>query len=118
MSNYDETNVSSIAINHISSIKVEEFLKRNKKVFLICIYRELKREGIITYHELVSEAKCEVDRNRKKKLELVLSGFPEKYRNVANSFDQNINNDDNQISHFLDADGKWIRAEAITTREM
>jgi hypothetical protein len=87
-------------------------------VFLICIYRELKREGIITYHELVSEAECEVDRNRKKKLELVLSGFPEKYRNVANSFDQNINNDDNQISHFLDADGKWIRAEAITTREM
>jgi hypothetical protein len=67
---------------------------------------------------LVTAAETEMSRKKAKTLEMIISAFPKYYRDVANSFDENINLRQDNISHLLNAEGVWVRIEEISTKEL
>jgi hypothetical protein len=114
--NADEIS-SSIAITQISMTKVETYLKRKSRVFLNCIMAQMQREGLESFLDIVSEAETERDRNRKKRLESILTAFPKYFRNAANNFNENINIKHEEITHFLKIDNTWVPLKDTTTRD-
>jgi hypothetical protein len=119
---FGENNVeeitSSLAINQISMTNTGTYLKRKGRVFLNCIQAQLKKEGIETYLDLVSEAETEMDKNKKKRLESVISAFPKYFRNAANSFNENINRREENLTHVLKIDKTWLPIHNVTTRDL
>jgi hypothetical protein len=109
---------SSLAINQIASTNIEIFLLRKKKVFLNCISGKLKDEGIATYLDLVMAAETELCRKKSKILEMILSAFPAYFRDVANSFDENINVRQDNLTHIMNAEGTWIAIRESTTKQL
>jgi hypothetical protein len=109
---------SSLAINQIALTNVETYLLRKKRVFLNCIFGKLKDEGTATYLDLVMAAETEVCRKKSKILEMILSAFPAYYRDAANSFDENINARQDNITHIMNAEGTWIAIRESTTKEL
>ncbi len=115
----DENNINSIiAVNQISNTDIKAFLFSKKKVYLSCIFEQLKSEGISNYLDLVTAAETEMSRKKSQTLEMFINAFPKYYRDVANSFDENINLRQDNISHVLNAEGFWVRIEEITTKEL
>jgi len=57
-------------------------------------------------------------RRKCKTLEMFINVFPKYYRDVANSFDENINTRQENITHILSEEGLWIDIEEITTKEL
>ncbi len=115
----DENNINSmIAINQIANTNIESFLFRKNNVLLSCIYEQLKNEGITSYLDLVLAAETEMVRSKCKIFEMFINVFPKYYRDVANSFDENINIRQDNITHILSEEGLWVRIEEITTKEL
>ena len=115
----DENKINSrIAINQIAATNVEVYLNRKKEVFLSCIYNKLKGEGIITYLDLVMAAETEMISSKSDVLERLIKVFPGYFRDAANSFDENINTRQDNITHILSAEGAWIDLNEVTTKEL
>jgi hypothetical protein len=119
---YGEQNVdeitSLIAITQISMIKAEIYLKRKGRVFLNCKLSQFRKEGLQTYLDLVSEAEVELCRNRRKRLESIIAAFPKYFRNAANNFDNDLNEKNESLSHFLKIDKTWIPVREVTTKDL
>jgi hypothetical protein len=78
---------------------------------------QMQRDGLESFLDIVSEAETERDRNRKKRLESILTAFPKYYRNAANNFNENINIKHEEITHFLKIDNTWVPLKDTTTRD-
>jgi hypothetical protein len=109
---------SIFAINQIATTQVSTYLSRKSRVFLKCIYKPFLREGLITYLDMVEAAETERCRAKSKRLESIISAFPTYFRDAANSFDENINCRDENLTHLLLKDGKWVPIGEINTRDL
>jgi len=108
--NADEI-TSKIAITQISMTNLETYLKRKGRVFLSCIFNKLKREGIETFLDVVSEAEVEISINKRRQLESIIGAFP-KY------FNENINEKNEYLTHILKIDKTWTPIEQVTTKDL
>jgi hypothetical protein len=109
---------STFAINQIAMTKVSTYLTRKSRVFLKCIFRTFQREGMETYLDIVEAAETEMDRERSKRLESIISAFPTFFRDAANKFDENINSRDKNMTHLLIKDETWMPVSEINTRDL
>jgi hypothetical protein len=109
---------STIAINQIAATNVETYLKRKSRVFLSCIWKPFKKEGMETFLDLVSANETEMHQNRSKRLESIIKAFPSNYKDAAGSYNENVNRLSNEITHILKADLTWTPVEDITTKEL
>ena len=109
---------STFAINQIAMTKVSTYLTRKSRVFLKCIFRTFQREGMETYLDIVEAAETEMDRERSKRLESIISAFPTFFRDAANKFDENINSRDENMTHLLIKDETWMPVSEINTRDL
>jgi len=109
---------SKYAINQISMIKVQTYLAKKERVFLKCIHNNFKKEGLIYYRDIVFAAETEMDKNRSKRLEAIISAFPTYFREVANSFNPEINSNIETLTHILKVDNSWTDFENITTKDL
>jgi hypothetical protein len=115
----DEDSIDSIhAINQIATINVQTYLKRKERVFLQCIHNKFKNEGIENFHELVFAAETELNKERSKRLESVISAFPKYFREVAKSFNPENDNYKVEMTHLLKADNCWTPILDVTTNEL
>jgi hypothetical protein len=114
----EENLESRIAITQISMTKVETYLTRKGRVFLKCIFNQLKKEGLTNYIDLVVEAETERNRNRLKRLESIINAFPTYFRNSANSFDENINIREERLTHLLNRDNRMVPVYNVTTSDL
>ena len=115
----DESNfVSTIAINQISMTNINTFLERKNQLLLKCIAKPIINEGNVTFLDLVESAEIEMHRNKSDTMESLIRVFPKYYRDAANSFNENINVRQNNITHFLSVDMNWIPIKEITTRDL
>jgi hypothetical protein len=112
-----EESMCNITINQISSINIKQYLRKNNKVMALCIYNHALNdcENLL---ELVREAETERDRKRSKTLEMILRNFPKEFRNIALSFDDEVNNISNTISEIRIKDDCWIKMEDLTVKQI
>ena len=121
LNKYEGTGIaesSTETVNQIYSINVNDYLKRSNKILLQCVYTPLKREGLTVYGELVRERESEMDKGRIKRLEMVINGFPKYFREIANSFDEDINYPSRNLSKILTLDKTWIPITQLKTKEI
>ncbi len=111
-----ETIELRIAIEQIASTNVSSFLARKSRVFLKCAFRPFERNGIVSFLDLIREA--EMNNNESRKLESIIRAFPCYYRDAANSFDDDLNSQNNELTHIVDSRGQWFPIREITTKEL
>jgi hypothetical protein len=115
----DKENITStIAINQIAATNIETYLRRKGKKLAGCLYLPLKREGIETYLELVSENEIVTNNRTSDNINNIINAFPKYFKDAANSFDENINSQSDEITHIQSMTGEWIKVAEITTKDL
>jgi hypothetical protein len=97
---------------------IDTFLTRQSRVFLKCIYKPFRQKGIITYLDLVREAESEMDSKTYSRLKSIINAFPDYFKDAANSFNDELNVEDINITHLLNVDDSWIPIWDVTTKEL
>jgi hypothetical protein len=77
-----------LAISYAGSININTYLKVSKNILVECIYRPLLREGVESLHELMGEGEIEGERNRGRRIKMVIQAFPVGLRELASSFNE------------------------------
>ena len=106
------------AINYAGAIDIKLFLKLSNNKLIECIYRPLLGEGVETLHELVGEIEIEQDRNRLRRLRMVLQAFPVGLVDLASTFNENDNVEMNAGYIIMGENKNWVDINKITTKEL
>ena len=75
-------------INEVSSINLLTFLKRKRKVFLVCMIKQLNNIGIFTLGELIQGRETEMNHNLKIVMNLIVGAFPKNIIEIANNYNE------------------------------
>jgi hypothetical protein len=78
----------------------------------------LLKEGLTCYGDLVREREYANNRDRVKRLEMVLNCFPKHFNEIANCFDEDMNYPNSDLKKILNVNKIWIPAEQVTTKEL
>jgi hypothetical protein len=108
---------STHAIEFMSSTNVGRYLIRNGKTLINCLYTPLRKDGIISLAELVREEETELCKTRLIRIRNVLKNFPKEMLEYAKCFDEDMNKDEDLLTHLLTNEDKWMRIEDLTTKE-
>ena len=117
-SNIDAYRGDPTAVNYAGSINIKLFLKISNNKLIECVYGPLLREGVETLHELVGEVEIEHDRNRLRRLRMVLKAFPVGLVELASSYNEDNNADINAGYIIMGENKNWLDLNKITTKEM
>ena len=78
----------------------------------------LLNEGIENLYEICREEETERERQRLKRIRMVIINFPVELIEMASAYDEDLNEDLEGLTHFLSKDGTWSEIQKITTREI
>ena len=106
------------AINYAGSIDIKLFLKISNNNLIECVYRPLLGEGVETLHELVGEIEIEQDRNRLRRLRMVLQAFPVGLVELASTFNENNNVETNAGYIIMGENKNWLNLNKITAKDL
>ena len=106
------------AINYAGSTNIKLFLKRGNNLMIECVYNPLLHDGIESLHELVGEIEIENDRNRLRRLRMVLQAFPAGLIELASNFNEDNNVDIDILNSIVNENGTWIQLNKISTKEL
>ena len=106
------------AVNYAGSIDIKLFLKISNNKLIECVYRPLLREGVETLHELVGELEIEHDRNRLRRLRMVLQAFPAGLVELASTFNEDNNMGTGAEHNIMGENQNWLNLNKVTTKEM
>ena len=116
--NFEIYSGDKIAIGYAGTINVSTYLKMSNNKLIECVYRPLLREGVETLHELVGEGEIEHDRNRLKRLKMVIQAFPIQLSDLASSFDDDTQTNNEDKIFIMGEKGNWLDLQKVTTKEM
>ena len=106
-----------IGTNFISSINVKNYLKKKGRLLASCVYNNSLKE-YETLLDLVREAETERDRKKSKVMEMVLMNFPVEFRQLALSFNDDVNETNQFIQSIQLSDGNWINLVDATVKQL
>ena len=106
------------AINYAGSVDIKLYLKTSNNKLIECVYMPLFREGVETLHELVGELEIEHDRNRLRRLGMVLQAFPAGLVELASTFNEDSNININTGYSIMGENRNWIDLSKVTTKEL
>jgi hypothetical protein len=106
-----------IGTNFISSINVKNYLKKKGRLLASCVYNNSLKE-YETLLDLVREAETERDRKKSKIMEMVLRNFPVEFRQLALSFNDDVNETTQFIQSIQLSDGNWINLVDATVKQL
>ena len=107
-----------IVTNLIASTDIKSYLLRENKRLAHCVYNPLRNEGIEWLHELCTEKEIERDREKVKRIKMVIANFPAQMIEIAAAYDPDVNNDSLGLTHILMKGETWKEIDKITTREL
>ena len=116
--NAERYNGDRNAINYVGSINIKLFLKMSNNKLIECVYRPLLAEGVETLHELVGEVEIEHDRNRLRRLRMVLQAFPAGLVELASTFNEDNNVDTDVRYSIMGENQNWLNLKIVTTKEL
>ena len=75
----------------------------------VYVYRPLLREGVKTLHELAGEEEIEHDRNRLKRLRMVIKAFHPGKAELATTLNEDLNVKINLSCNEMGKNGNWLK---------
>jgi hypothetical protein len=106
-------------IEQAAAIDIETYLSRKNKVLAKCVYKRLKDEGKATLGDLIRESEYEKNRDRKKRIELVMCNFPRQLKELAMQSTNESNLEDYEIKHIINFKTNMLTPiTQITTKEI
>jgi exonuclease III len=105
-------------INEVSSIHLETYLKRKKKVFSLCILRPITSYGISTLGELLQAYEHETNSNLNKSMLLIIKSFPKSLIEIARCYNDEINEITQSIEYIQTSKNRRTEINIITTKEI
>jgi hypothetical protein len=107
-----------ILINEVSSINLVNYLRRNKKIFMECMVKNLTRNGIETLGELIQTYEYETDEKTLKTMRLILSVFPTKLKDIAKCFIEGINSNNGKLEYIMTDNDSWKDINLLTVKDL
>ena len=105
-------------INDVSSISLNEYLKRKNHALLLCMSKILTDKGISTLGELIQAYEYENDENINKTMKLVMSAFPRQLIEIAKCFIDGINSNDENVKYIMLEKDTWKETKSVTVKEL
>ena len=116
--NEEDTYIEDLlAINYAGSINITTYLKISNNKLIECVYRPLLEEGVETLHELIGDGEIEQDGNWMRRIRMVINTIP-LLLELASSFEEETTVEMGEVSNVLDDNGKWIKSDKISTKEL
>jgi hypothetical protein len=109
---------SRIAINLASSITIEDYLKRKNQPFIYCQYRPLQQQSILNLHEILLEKETLHNRQNNIRINNTLSSFNNDILQIAEQYNEDINNDNLEGIYFLNVNNDLRDAESLSVKEL
>jgi exonuclease III len=113
----EEIEADKIIIEEVSSINIETFLNRKKRIFTLCMLLPITKLGITTLGELIQAYEHEVDANLNKSMKLVLKTIPATLVNIAKCFNEEINEVDNNLKYMIDGNNNRKAIGMLTVKD-
>ncbi len=92
-------------------------MKKKGRLLASCVYNNSLKE-YETLLDLVREAETERDRKKSKVMEMVLMNFPVEFRQLALSFNDDVNETNQFIQSIQLSDGNWINLVDATVKQL
>ena len=108
----------TMALRYAGLIDIKSFLKTSNNKLIECVYRPLIGEGVETLHELVGEEEIEQDRNKIRRLRMVLQAFPVGLIELASAFNVDGSAVTQSSNIVMGINKNWIDLNNITTKEL
>ena len=106
------------AVNFIASTRINTYLLRKNKKFVHCVYIPLRNEGIELLHEICHEEETERDRDKLKRIRMIIVNIQSEMVEMAASYNENVNNDTGGLKYILTKGEDWVEMNEITTKEL
>ena len=104
-------------IDEVSSINLKTFLKRKKKVFLLCILKPLTAIGIETLGELTQAYEYETDDKLSKTMRIITAAFPKHLVDISKCFSADINMNSEKLNYMQIAPNNRKEINSIIVKE-
>ena len=105
-------------IDEVSSINLTTFLKRKKKVFLLCMLKPLTAMGITTLGELTQAYEYETDEKLNRTMLTILTAFPKTLKDISKCFCEDINSNSEKLNYMLIAPDTRKDINSIIVKEL
>ena len=105
-------------IDEVSSINLTTFLKRKKKVFLLCMLKPLTAMGITTLGELTQAYEYETDKRINQAMRTILTAFPKTLIDISRCFCEDINLNSEKLKYMLIAPDTRKDINSIIVKEL
>ena len=105
-------------IDEVSSINLTTFLRRKKKVFLLCMLKPLTTNGITTLGELTQAYEYETDEKLNKTMRIIISAFPKTLLDISKCFCEDINSNSEKMNYMLVAPNTRKDINSIVVKEL
>jgi hypothetical protein len=105
-------------IDEVSSINLETYLGRKKKVFLMCIVKQLVNNDISTLGELILSNEHVKDKNLLKTIKMILQAIPKSLINIATCFNEEINSDKDELKYILITQTSRVSIDLVTVKQL
>ncbi len=109
---------STHAINTVSSINIEEYLKRKGETFVYCTYKPLQEMSILNLNDLLLEKEISIHRSSKVSIENTLSRVGKNLIQIAEQYNENINSLETNDLFFLTSKSELKNASSLEVKEM
>jgi hypothetical protein len=114
----DSALTSKIAIDLVSSIKIEEYLKRKNQPFIYCQYRPLQQLSILNLHEMLLEKETSHNRQNNIRITNTLSVFNNEILQIAEQYNEDLNDDNLEDIYFLDSNMELRNADSLSVKDL
>ena len=104
-------------IDEVSSINLKTFLKRKKKVFLLCMLKPLTTLGIETLGELTQAYEYETDEKLNKTMRIITAAFPKHLVDISKCFSADINMNSEKLNYMQIAPNNRKEINSIIVKE-
>jgi len=105
-------------IDEVSSINLSTYLKRKKRVFMLCMAKPLTNNGITSLGELTQAYEYENEDKLIKNMKLIISTLPDSLVNISKCYNEDINTNNDELKYILIAPGIRKDVNSITVKEL
>ena len=105
-------------IDEVSTINLSEYLKRKKKIFMICMLRSLTEANIITLGDLTQAYEYENNEKTSKTMKMIMSTFPPKLIEISKCHIEGLNETSEDVKYLMIERSQRMNINSVTVKDL